>query len=143
MNSNNFGAVHLLKVDLSVYRALPWLRLLAGSSDMVTSQVQGLWHDCGKLYELMLRKLATVFVFRAMRDLVDGHTHEAWARAAADLLQPAAKPAGFWSGADWQSAIRCLSSSALRFHWASKLFEGFESSKPLQSGQHDSEPLLL
>ncbi|KAK9840315.1 hypothetical protein WJX74_007462 [Apatococcus lobatus] len=43
---------------------------------------------------------------RALCDLVDGHTHEAWARAAADLLRPSAKPGGRWSGAEWQSAIR-------------------------------------
>ncbi|KAK9840061.1 hypothetical protein WJX74_002738 [Apatococcus lobatus] len=45
-------------------------------------------------------------VSRAMRDLVDDHTHEAWTMAASDLVQDQAKPTGCATGADWQIAIR-------------------------------------
>ena len=49
-------------------------------------------------------------ICRIMRELVDGPTHDAWAQAAIDILQPSAKPTTWWSGAQWQSAIRCCGS---------------------------------
>ncbi|KAK9840141.1 hypothetical protein WJX74_004064 [Apatococcus lobatus] len=43
---------------------------------------------------------------RTMRELVDGCTHGAWARAAKNLLRPAAILANPATGASWQDAIR-------------------------------------
>lgn len=43
---------------------------------------------------------------RAIQELVDGPTHEAWAEAAAGLLKPTSQPIAWQTGADWQSAIR-------------------------------------
>ncbi|KAK9831171.1 hypothetical protein WJX74_005886 [Apatococcus lobatus] len=43
---------------------------------------------------------------RAMHELVNGPSHEAWTQAADDLLKPSSQPTAWQTGAEWQKAIR-------------------------------------